>query len=733
MIGLLDRWWHAAPAASAASGDASAPWPTAAELEAVQQRRYVMLLFGFAIAIPGAFAAGYALQGLLHDALRCAALAGVAIACSAWSCRSGRTDAPVRLLALALVGVLAWRTLQQGAPMTASAWWLSIMPFVLAGAGLHLAAVGAVAIFVAIVSWLYFATADGLQAIRDVGSVGPLRQYIAAVGSEALALAMILIAVKSRRDVARVIEATRRAAIEADAVKSRFLANMSHEIRTPLNGVIGTAELLRSSRLDDAQRTRLTGLLEQSARALLTLVNDVLDWSKLEAGKVALEARPLNLRRLVFEANELFAVQAYNKGIELTSSCNPDVPRQFVGDRFRLHQIVHNLVGNAVKFTSRGSVHIHVSLEPDASDAGRAWVRIEVADSGIGIEAQRLKSLFQAFTQADESVTRRYGGSGLGLVICQELARLMGAHIDVASAPGRGSTFALVMPLQAVDRHAALPAGRRRRDVVLASASRGVQRHLKSLLGELGVEPQTTSRLPAASPDDEARLVLVDAPLLAALPDPAAWLRQHLEQGRRIVVVTPLGADAALDLPAGVLTLYKPVRRRSLKEALDAIADRATAASRHGAGPHVLVAEDNSVNQIVVQAMLDELGATSVVAANGREALACLAGQRFDLVLMDMQMPELDGVTATRLLRATEAGHAAQRRIPVVAMTANSPAEDLGACRDAGMDGFLPKPFGIADLRAVLEQWCMAPASESFDAGALPRGVQADASLQARS
>jgi two-component system, NarL family, sensor histidine kinase BarA len=686
--------------------DRAMSWPSADDLERTAQRHYFRLMFAFSLLSMSGFAAAFMLLRQWTPALMHAAVAALALACGIWARHRRRAEWPMGVLSTAMVAMLGWQTLQQGSGLPAAGWWLSVMPLILAGAGLHRFAIASVLLFVVIVSWLFFGPQAALTGIVPPIAAPPAHRYLAVVGSELLALAFILLTMRRRREAARAIETTRAAAIDAVAAKSRFLAHMSHEIRTPLNGVIGTAELLRAGHLDDAQRAQLTHLQEQSARTLLALVNDVLDWTKLEAGKVVMEARPLNLRQLVFEINETFAVHAYRKGIELTSSCSPDVPCSVVGDAFRLRQIIDNLVGNAVKFTSSGGVHIHVSLEPEppgeVSGSSRR-VRIEVTDSGIGIDPQRLKGLFAAFMQADESVTRRYGGTGLGLAISQELARLMGGRIDVASTAGRGSTFALIVPFDLVARRAAMQE-QPRSDVLLASASPGVQRHVNAILHDLGVEPCIVRELPIDPAPDGRRLLLVDAPLLNALPAPPVWLRQQAQAGRRVVVMIPLATDAVSGWPEEqVLLLYKPVRRSSLENVLAAIASEPTcAAAPHAFAPHVLIAEDNVVNQLVVQAMLSELGATCAVVTNGREALECLATERFDLVLMDMQMPEVDGVAAVRMLRATEAADAA-RRVPVIAMTANGASEEWSRCREAGMDGFLTKPIGTAELRAVLQ------------------------------
>jgi len=288
----------------------------------------------------------------------------------------------------------------------------------------------------------------------------------------------------------------------------------------------------------------------------------------------------------------------------------------------------------------------------------------------------------------------------------------------VTSTPGRGSCFALVVPLQVSrvvqDPSPAAP----RRDVMLASASPGVQRHMKTLLHDLHIEPELACELPADATVRGCRLLLVDAPLLAAHPQCMAWLHRQAAAGARVAIVAPLGTALRIDVPDDVLLLYKPVRRRALKavlEALDATPQgrsepREFLPTAPAAGPHVLIAEDNPVNQLVVQAMLAELGATCVIAANGREALQCLAAEAFDLVLMDMQMPELDGIGATRAWRALESP---ARRVPVIAMTANARHDESSACTAAGMDDFLTKPFNAAQLRAVLQTWGRSHAADS--------------------
>ena len=636
------------------------------------------------------------------------AVATVLIAASALA--RGSYVWPFRLLAIPLVAYLSVLTLQQGQSLPAAGWWLSIIPFILGGAGLNYLAAAVVVDFIAIVLWFYF----GPSALPLGGEpVEEWRRVAAVIGSELLALGLIYVAMQSRAKVSDALEKARASASESGALKARFLANMSHEIRTPLTGIIGVAEVLGARGMSEEQRLQLVALQQQSARTLLALVNDILDYSKLEAGKVQLECQPTFLRDIVVEANELFSMQAFGKGIELSSSCNPDVPQVFVGDPVRLRQILCNLVSNAVKFTGRGGVHIHLAIDPlDVKDRATAstkrWVRLEVVDSGPGIAPAQLQTLFNAFVQGDASTTRRFGGTGLGLSISIELARLMGGRIEVRSVVDQGSSFSLVVPLEvAIEREPAMhPA--RRKDVVVATAKRGLERHLKSLFHDLRVDPAFIDHLPSDAELEASSLVVIDAPLLQ-ISDPSAWLAKHALAGRHVVILTPLGRDAVVGIPADATLLYKPVRRSALADIL-LIRSPAPASAplvpRPPALPlvglHVLIAEDNAVNQIVVQAMLAELGATSACAGNGREALDYLKDEAFNVVLMDVHMPLLDGLATTRELRARE-GERKTGRVTVLAMTATSESEDRADCLDAGMDGYLTKPFSLPDVRRALE------------------------------
>jgi signal transduction histidine kinase/ActR/RegA family two-component response regulator len=675
------------------------------ELEHGVQRRMFNMLAGFIGVIASAYCLVYTIRGQHHLAAVSGLSAVTTAACLLAAWRSGQFAWPMRVLVTLVFAAMSLLTLEQGRDMPATGWWLSIVPFLLAGSGLYRMAIVAVFAFIGIVTWMHFGSSATPVAVE------PWRRYVSVIGSETLALLVISVGMRTRARVAQALDTARAAAQDAAATKASFLAHMSHEIRTPLTGIIGAAEVLASNDLSEAQRAQLLSLQRQSAGTLLALVNDVLDFAKLEAGQMPLEVQPLRLRDLVFESNELFAMQAFAKNIDLTSSCSPDVLPAFFADPLRLRQIVNNLVGNAVKFTERGEVHVHLSMEALPETAGgRRWVRISVNDTGPGIPLEQVPRLFDPFTQAEDSARRRNGGSGLGLSISQDLARLMGGRIEVDSRVGHGSTFALVVPLLSEVRDTTPAIPKMRPDVVLATTSPGLTRHIISLLTQLDVAPRVLSHLPSADEMSSCRALLVDAPLLPRT-GALAWLTEQERTGRHVAVMTPLGADAVVGAPEGVHLIYKPVRLEALGAVL--LSGRKEETSPAHAEPlpppppltalRVLVAEDNPVNQVVIQAMLSELGVTSTVTDNGRDALAEALSSSYDLVLMDVHMPEMDGLHATWELRAQERQRGT-RPVSVVAMTARTEHDDEAACFAAGMDSFLPKPFGLGQLRRCLEQ-----------------------------
>jgi signal transduction histidine kinase len=619
-----------------------------------------------------------------------------------------------------LFGIVLVHAFLQGLVNTAAYWWLGVLPFVTVMTGTLWLAVLELLVFVAIGLSGAQSPFGGYYAVEPFEHK-ELHVALASIVGTVYSFLFVLQAYRWREQLHAALEDAREVAIEAAGAKARFLANMSHEIRTPLNGVIGATELLRTQTLNETQKAQLLSLQAQSAKALLALVNDVLDWSKLDVGKVLLEKGQVFLRGLVFESNELFAVAAFDKGIELTSSCDVQVPQHVLGDPTRLRQIVNNLVSNAVKFTNRGGVHIHLSvdaaegsLEEVPRERPMRVIRVEVTDTGVGIEPEKIGTLFRAFVQGDETITRQFGGTGLGLAISQELAKLMGGYIEVASTLGQGSTFALIVPLEAVGEQPGSDTVPMPRGIVLAAASLGLQRHMTSLLHELGAEPIVVSELPRAQQLVGCRLLLVDAPLLAGLAV-RSWIDRHSLNECRIVVMTPLSGDAVVGSLSDAMVLYKPVRRSSLRALLNAAAPEgaepfaprkpdAAAVLQARKGLRVLIAEDNSVNQVIVQAMLAELGATCRIVGNGRDSLDALRKEAFDLVLMDIRMPVTDGISATIELRGREVALGLSR-IPVIAMTANSETDEGRACRAAGMDDFLTKPFGMQQLRRLLSTY----------------------------
>ncbi len=530
------------------------------------------------------------------------------------------------------------------------------------------------------------------------------------------------------------LEVEMRKSEEASRAKSSFLANMSHEIRTPMNGVIGMLDLLHREEMGSEARSMLE-TARNSADALLTLINDVLDFSKIDAGKLMLEKIDVELRPMAEEVATLFANQAQAKGVEVSCAVHNDVPVVLGGDPTRLRQIMVNLVGNAVKFTERGEVLIGIQVrgsesgEPaPVSDAGPLTIQILVQDTGIGIAPQATDKLFEAFTQADSSTTRRYGGTGLGLAITKKLVDSMGGTIKVKSAPGKGSSFSVFVPLEVRSREARVQpsnlSGLKALIVDDNPTNRCILQHY--LHHEEATYVSTASAvagLDAARSAAQAGIPFDVVLLDYQMPDVdgMGFLRKlrsdptiaHIQ----CVVLSSLGDRVAEAEALGVAAwLAKPVRRAQLQALLAVIAGRnvetralprETLADAHYYGARVLLVEDNPVNQAVAQRTLKTFGIDAEVVADGAQAVARIRQSRFDLVVMDCQMPVMDGYEATRMIRSleAEAENRGRTRQPIVAMTANALQGDREKCLEAGMDDYLPKPIKRDVMAAALAKW----------------------------
>ena len=516
-----------------------------------------------------------------------------------------------------------------------------------------------------------------LPALRADGSrfLCELAATAVEVDGEPIAFTAYVRDISERKRFEEDLARARDEALEAGRMKSDFLAMISHEIRTPMNGVIGASDLLRDTPLEADQR-ELVEMVHQSSHALLAIVDDVLETAKIEAGKLDLAAEPFDLHEVVEAAAQVGAGDARAKGLILTTSVDADVPASLVGDPGRVRQILVNLVTNAVKFTEAGEITIAARVA--GRDGARVRLELEVVDTGVGIPHAAQKHLFQPFSQVDATSTRRHGGTGLGLVISDRLAGLMGGGIALDSAPGRGTRMTVTIEATAHDGAAQPPRPLAGRRVLIAGLPPLATEALTTTLGALGV----------ATADDAA-------PDVALVGDDAA--RAAVPEGMPVVTLGGAGAD-----------LQPPVRATRLAERLlEALGAPLTETAPQRALPatpvraRILVAEDSDVNRTLMLRQLERLGIAADVVTNGSEAIAAVARHDYPLILMDLRMPELDGFDATRAIRAAETGG----RVPIVAVTANAARADRDACLAAGMDDHLSKPVTLESLRHVIARW----------------------------
>lgn len=570
-----------------------------------------------------------------------------------------------------------------------------------------------------------------LMAQRASGAIFPVQIVISEVPNTQGSLFTVFVHDVTEQLLAKQqLEAARDKAMESSRLKSEFVANMSHEIRTPLNGVLGMTELLLESELDEQQK-KFAITVHRCGESLLGIINDILDFSKIEAGKLELDYVELNLREVLENVCELFAERAHRKGVELASFIDPDVQLAVKCDPIRLQQVLSNLIGNAIKFTDSGEVICRIYAIDDAEHL--TTLCFEVRDSGIGLTKDQQEKIFESFSQADGTTTRKYGGTGLGLTICKQLLKLMGGHIGVSSEPGAGATFRFTLQLEKVagavtiDRPV-LPEGLR---VLLVDDNEVICEHLRLQFMAWGAQVQVMSDPMSVidhlqqGPQLERQydLLLIDRemPQLNGMVLIERIAKHPVIPVVPIILVNSISDRIDRTLSATLQIRHqisKPLRSNELLRYVeDVVGSKLDTAQDVSAAPaktsdaaelragKVLVAEDNAVNRELLSGMLNHLGVPHVFAETGREALQCIAEHEVALILMDCSMPDMDGFEATEQIRQMEQHDASCPRLPIIAVTADAMAGDREQCLASGMDDYLCKPFTRKALVGILQKW----------------------------